>query len=78
MTLSLKELLARYVQGGDVAVFTPVYLGDADMPPLEFMNEMDRKDLAGNIRDGIDEFRKTNKKPPAPSRPPEQHPDPEM
>lgn len=56
-TLSLQQLLDRYVRGDQVAVFNPVYTEDPMFDGLEQMDEMDRRDLALGIREGIDEYR---------------------
>jgi len=54
MTLSLKELLARYVRGEHVNVLQPQFSDDPDIPDgLERMSEMDRLDLARDLKDGI-------------------------
>lgn len=58
MTLGLPELLERYVRNPDsVARFTPVYSDDDDIPDnIERMDEMERIDLARDIKQGIGEF----------------------
>jgi len=53
MTLSLKDLLARYVRGDSVTVFEPVFTGDADTANFEAMDEMDRIDAARQLKDSI-------------------------
>lgn len=58
MTLSLAELLKRHVRGGDVTVYEGVYSDDPDIPDnLERMTEIERIDLAREIRVGIDDAR---------------------
>lgn len=57
MTMTLDELLARYVRGDSVATFQPVYSDDEDMPDVERMDPMERLDLARNIKQGIIDFR---------------------
>jgi len=53
-TLSLKELLEKYVRGQDVTVFEGVY-NDDDIPDnLELMTEIERIDAARNLKDAID------------------------
>lgn len=57
MTLSLHELLARYVKGDSVVQFNPVYTDDLDIPDgLEYMDEIERRELAGNIRESIENY----------------------
>lgn len=46
--LSLSEMLNRYVRGGDVEVFTPLY--SEDFPNVERMSELDRLDLAREMK----------------------------
>lgn len=59
MTLSLQDLLTRYVRGENVATFTPIYAGDdPDFPiHLERMDEMERTDLARNLGGAIEQER---------------------
>lgn len=75
-TLSLKQLLDRYVKGQDVDVFTPQYSEDPDIPDnLEKMDTLEKLDLAQNIRRGIKSFREQivenfkNAPKPEPSQP---------
>lgn len=58
MTLSLQELLRRYVKGDPVKTFEPVYLGDDDFLPnnLDSMSEMDRIDYKNDLKQGISDF----------------------
>lgn len=50
--LPIKEILARYVRGQDVVQFTPVY--DEDLVPgIEGMTEIERTDLARQMKDDI-------------------------
>jgi hypothetical protein len=59
MTLSLKELLERYVRGQDVSIFEGSYDADQeDMPDVSRMDQMERLDLARNIRAQIDYYQK--------------------
>jgi len=58
MTLSLKELLERYVRGQDVSVFDGSYDADDDMPDISRLDQMERLDLARNIRAEIDHYQK--------------------
>lgn len=59
-TLSLQQLLDRYVRGENVKVFTPVYLGeDSDIPSdLERLDPFERMDMAREIRTAIDGHRR--------------------
>lgn len=89
-TLGLEELLKRFVRGQDVKVFTPTFLGDdSDVPDdLERMNEMDKLDMARELRQGIRDKQdrmaaakkeKEKEKPapaPAPAPPPSGDPAP--
>lgn len=53
-TLSLKELLDRYVRTGVLEqTFTPEYSDDDDLPDVTRMNEMDRLDAAKQLRDFV-------------------------
>lgn len=57
-TLSLRDLLDRYVRGGEVATFNPVYTGEEeDYPDLERMSEMDRIDYANELKAYIEDER---------------------
>lgn len=58
MTLSLRDLLDRYIKGGDVTTFTPVYAGDVDMPDIAGMSEMDKIDMSRTLKDGIEKERR--------------------
>lgn len=63
MTMGLKEMLERYVRGGDVETFQGTYT-DADIPDnLERMTEMDKLDLAREIKQSIEVHQKGRKKP---------------
>lgn len=55
MTLSLQELLRRYVKGDPVVLFEPVYLGDDDTIPdnLELMDEIQRLEMSRDIKEAI-------------------------
>lgn len=58
MTLSLGDLLKRYVRGGQVTTFTPVYTDDEMIPDdLERMDEIERIEAARALAGSIDEFR---------------------
>ncbi|AXL15344.1 hypothetical protein [Microviridae sp.] len=53
-TLSLRELLERYVMGGQIEQFKGVYDGDSDLPDnLEQMDTFEKLDLARNLRESI-------------------------
>jgi len=62
---SLAEMLRRYVRGGDVQMFTPVYTDDENIPDnLERMNEIERIELAREMKTAIDVHRDAlNKRP---------------
>ena len=79
MTMSLEELLKRYVRGDSVTTFTPVYVGDDDMPDIASMTEMDKIDLARDLQSGIEivRNRKTQKPEPLPVPEPAPAPTPE-
>lgn len=62
-TLSLQELLKRYVRGQDVTVMPGVYHGeDHDMPDIEHMDAVERLELAQKIRGGIESAQERNAK----------------
>lgn len=66
MVMSLSEMLARYVRGEQVTVFTPVYAGNDElMPDVERMDAMDRLDLARSLRSSIDVERNRPRRKPA-------------
>lgn len=54
-SLSLRDLLERYVMGQNVEKFATVYNGDEDLVPLgiDRMDKMEKTDLARNIRKQI-------------------------
>jgi len=53
-SLSLKTLLERYVKGGAVAVFPPVYSDDPLIPDdLERMDEIERIEFARGIKTAL-------------------------
>lgn len=61
MTLSIKELLARFVRGDNVTTFDPVYTDDPDIPDnLERMDPMERLDYARSLRQGISDAQQRN------------------
>lgn len=71
MTLSVQELLKRFVRGETVTTFDPIYT-DEDIPDnLEHMTEIERLEMATNIRAAIEDYRST------PPSKPKQKPDPE-
>lgn len=81
MTMSLEELLRRYVRGENVQTFQPVYAGDEDMPNFEHMTEMDKLDMARDLKQFVSSQQfKTEPKPlpkPEPAPKPEPTPEPE-
>jgi len=61
-TLSLKQILEKYVRGEHVEVFTPVFT-DEDIPAdLERMTEIDRLELARDIKEKIEVVQKASAK----------------
>lgn len=55
-TLSLRDLLERYVMSGTVETHRGVYDSDLDLPDnIEKMDVFEKLDLAKNIRDGIEQ-----------------------
>lgn len=50
MTLSIKELVKRYIRGEAVEVFEAQYDGDSDLPDITRMTEQDRLDLARKLK----------------------------
>jgi hypothetical protein len=67
MTLSLRELLDKYVRGENVSMFEPIYSDDGSIPDdLERLSPTERIDMAREIRAGIDEHQKRKRDiPPA-------------
>lgn len=55
MTMSMRELVNRYVRGEPVPTFTPQYNADSDIIPdnLERMDVQEKLMLAKNVRDAI-------------------------
>lgn len=56
MTLSIQELLKRYVRGENVTVFEPQFTDDPEFDGIENMSTMDRLEAADNIKRGIFDF----------------------
>lgn len=74
MTLSLKQLLERFVRGESVTTFQPVYLGDdSDMPDLSRMDTIEKIEMAAEIKAAI-RHHQNRPKPPQEAPPPEQAP----
>lgn len=70
MTLSLKELLERYVRGQDVSIFEGSYdADDGDMPDVSRMDQLEKLELARSIKQSIDAVQKNPVDPrnPVPS-----------
>lgn len=59
-TLSLKELLSRYVRGADVPVFEPVFIDDESGVPinLEKMTKQEKMDLAREQKEVVKKMQK--------------------
>lgn len=68
-TLSLHDLISRYVRGQEVPVYQPVFLDeDSPVPPgLENMTVQDRIDLARELKENIVGRRAAMRKEPAPA-----------
>lgn len=80
-TMSLQEILRRYVRGEQIKQFTPQYAGDDDIPNVERMNEMDRLDMARAMKEELTEIVGKFKKPkpvenPSPTPAPSPIPNP--
>jgi len=71
MTLSLRELVNRYVRGESVPVFTPQYNADDDIIPhdLERMDVQDKLMFAKDLRHAIQTERSRRSFPPRDSDP---------
>lgn len=80
MTMSLKELIARYTRGGDVATFTPVYQdhdGFDENPEFEKMDATEKLQYALDLKMAIKRHQNRPEKqpvaepqnPPAPAEP---------
>jgi len=70
MALSLKDLLARYVRGEDVATFQPQYTNDPAIPDgIENLSSIEKLGLKSEIQDYVEEIR-TNVRSRASSTPP--------
>jgi len=70
MVMGLAEMLKRYVRGGQVEVFTPVFSDDPDLDNLEKMDTIDRMVYASELNESIKKHRQTMKKAPVPIPPP--------
>lgn len=58
-TLPLRQLVERYIRGGDVEVFSGFYDEGDDIPDnIERMSEIERLDYARDLKRSIDEYRK--------------------
>lgn len=67
MTLSLHELISKYIRGEQVVSFVPTYSDDEDIPDnLERMSEIERKEYAAIIREGIADYQRTRRAVPPP------------
>lgn len=90
-TLSLKQLLQRYVRGDSIATFQPMFSDDLDVPDYEYMDELDRLDMAHQLKNVVNDTRETltarqkeraekekekQAKPDSPSTPPLEIPSP--
>lgn len=75
MTMSLEELLRRYVRGENVQTFQAVYTGEEDVPDFASMTEMDKLDMARDLKQFV--ASQQFKPEPAPKPKPEPAPVPE-
>lgn len=50
MALTMKQVLERFVRGDNINVFEPVYAGELEVPEFEQMTEMDKLDLARQLK----------------------------
>lgn len=80
MTLSLQELLKRYVKGDPVVLFEPVYLGEDDTIPdnLELMDEIQRLEMSRDIKEAIKTHQQKKPAQKAPAELPLPPEDPSM
>ena len=53
MTLSLQELLKKYVRGENVTTFEPVFDSDSDLPDVSKLDALERLDMARNLREFV-------------------------
>lgn len=75
MTMSLEELLRRYVRGENVQTFQAVYAGEEDIPDFNAMSETDKIDMANDLAEFI--AAQQIKQQPLPKPKPEPAPTPE-
>lgn len=67
MTMSLKEILARYTRGGEIATLTPVYQDHDDFdenPDIMKMDAMERLQYAAELKQSIYDYQNRQQKPP--------------
>jgi len=79
MTMSLEELLRRYVRGENVQTFQPVYAGEEDIPDFLNMSEMDKLDMARDLKQFVEQqqFKPRPEPEPKPEPAPKPEPTPE-
>lgn len=71
-SLSLKELIARYVRGENVKVFTPVFTDSDSIPDqLEYLDPLERLELASDIGNAIAQHQRRKVQPTPDSVKPE-------
>lgn len=79
MTMSLKEILARYTRGGEVATFTPVYQDHDDFdenPDIMKMDAMERLQYAADLKQSISDYQNRQQKNPPKTEEKKTVPDP--
>lgn len=57
MTMSIQEIMAKYVRGENITVFEPVYNDDPLFDGIEKMDQLERLELAQHLKIGVDNFR---------------------
>jgi len=76
MTMSLEELLRRYVRGENVQTFQAQYAGEEDIPDFNGMSEMDKIDMAKDLKQFVAEQQFKLKPEPLPKPEPAPVPEP--
>lgn len=79
MTMSLEELLKRYVRGEMVTTVQGTYSGDSDLPDLIGLTEMDKLDMARDLKKSLHahQYKSKVKNQSPPSVAPEPSPEPQ-
>lgn len=79
MTMPLKEILARYTRGGEIATLTPVYQGHDDFdenPDIMKMDAMERLQYAAELKQSIHDYQNRQQESPPKTEQKEPVPDP--